>query len=206
MTMNHFRFAAALMLLAPLPAIAQPAPAAAAASAYDADRADILGMAGNYKVKFDMQEATSWRADYTPIPVKVSGGFEAVRVIEDTGRVIRLQHLLVVDAGGKPMVIKHWRQDWEYEPARVLTYAGPDAWTWTALSPEQRKGVWSQNGRRWAAFAAGNRARAGVRSRVAMRSAGRSMTAISASTATRSRPPAGFTGRTISKWAKSAAS
>jgi hypothetical protein len=144
MTMKSLRFAAALALLAPLPAFAQAAPATAPASAFEADRADILGMAGNYKVRFDMQEATSWRADYTPIPVKVSGGFEAVRVIEDTGRVIRLQHLLVVDAGGKPMVIKHWRQDWEYEPERVLTYAGPDAWTWTALSPEQRKGVWSQ--------------------------------------------------------------
>ena len=98
--MNSLRFAAALALLAPLPVLAQAAPAAAPASAFDADRADILGMAGNYKVKFDMQEATTWRADYTPIPVKVSGGFEAVRVIEDTGRIIRLQHLLVVDAGG----------------------------------------------------------------------------------------------------------
>lgn len=142
--MKSFRFAAALVLLVPLPVLAQLAPAAAPASTFDADRADILGMAGNYKVRFDMQEATSWRADYTPIPVKVSGGHEVVRVIEDHGRIIRLQHLLVVDAGGKPMVIKHWRQDWEYEPARVLTYAGPDAWTWTALSPEARKGVWSQ--------------------------------------------------------------
>jgi hypothetical protein len=144
MTMKSFRFAAALVLLVPLPVLAQLAPAAAPASTFDADRADILGMAGNYKVRFDMQEATSWRADYTPIPVKVSGGHEVVRVIEDHGRIIRLQHLLVVAAGGKPMVIKHWRQDWEYEPARVLTYAGPDAWTWTALSPEARKGVWSQ--------------------------------------------------------------
>lgn len=142
--MKSFRFAATLVLLVPLPVLAQLAPAAAPASAFDADRADILGMAGNYKVRFDMQEATSWRADYTPIPVKVSGGHEVVRVIEDHGRIIRLQHLLVVDAGGKPMVIKHWRQDWEYEPARVLTYAGPDAWTWTPLSPEARKGVWSQ--------------------------------------------------------------
>ena len=107
--MNQFRLAIALVLAAPLPALAQPAPPTAAASAFDADRADILGMAGNFKVKFDMQEATSWRADYTPIPVKVSGGFEAVRVIEDTGRIIRLQHLLVVDAGGKPMVIKDGR-------------------------------------------------------------------------------------------------
>ena len=91
-----------------------------------------------------MQESTPWRSGYTPLP-KISGGHEVVRVIGDTGRKIMLQHLLVVDMGeGKKMVIKHWRQDWEYEPARVLTYSDRDAWTWTALSPEERKGMWSQ--------------------------------------------------------------
>ena len=136
----------AALLLAPAPALAQAAsPAAVAKSPFEADRADILAMAGNYKVKFDMQESTSWRADYTPIPVKVSGGNEVVRVIGDNGRLIRLQHLLVVDAGdGKSMVIKHWRQDWEYEPARVLVYSGPDRWTWQAVPEAERKGSWSQ--------------------------------------------------------------
>jgi hypothetical protein len=142
--MKRLGFTVALALLAPVPALARTDPAAAPAPALAADRADILAMAGNYKVRFDMQEATAWRADYTPIAAKISGGFEAVRVIEDSGRIIRLQHLLVVDAGGKPMVIKHWRQDWEYEPERVLTYAGPDRWEWTALTPEQRRGTWSQ--------------------------------------------------------------
>jgi hypothetical protein len=42
-------------------------------------------------------------------------------VIEDTGRRIVLQHMLVItDDNDKTFVIKHWRQDWEYEPARVL--------------------------------------------------------------------------------------
>lgn len=143
--MKRLIFATAL-LLAPAPLLAQgAAPATAAKSAFEADRADILAMAGNYKVRFDMQEATPWRAGYALLPAKISGGHEVVRVIEDTGRVIRLQHLLVVDMGsGKKMVIKHWRQDWEYEPARVLTYAGPDAWTWSDLAEGDRKGVWSQ--------------------------------------------------------------
>ena len=143
--MNKLILTAAL-LLAPMPALAQAAaPVPAARSAFEADRADILAMAGTFKVRFDMQEATPWRADYTPIPAKVSGGHEVVRVIEDTGRTIRLQHLLVVDAGeGKPMVIKHWRQDWQYEPARVLVYSGPDAWTWQDVPEAERRGVWSQ--------------------------------------------------------------
>ncbi len=41
--------------------------AEAAPQAFEADRADILGMAGNYKVRFDMQRDDPWRADYTPI-------------------------------------------------------------------------------------------------------------------------------------------
>lgn len=135
---------AAAILAAPVSALAQPSAAAATAASFEADRADILAMAGTFKVKFDMQESTAWRADYTPILVKVSGGHEVVRVIEDSGRMIRLQHLLVVDAGGTPMVIKHWRQDWEYEPARVLSYSDRDAWTWETIPEALRTGRWSQ--------------------------------------------------------------
>ncbi|MDF7775947.1 hypothetical protein P1X14_11880 [Sphingomonas sp. AOB5] len=142
---KHFLWAAALAIAA-IPVTAVPAMAQAAqSSSYQADRADILGMAGNYKVRFDMRESTPWRADYTPIEPKISGGHESVRVIEDSGRKISLQHLLVVDMGdGKPMVIKHWRQDWEYEPARILVYSGPDSWTWRTTTEAERKGKWSQ--------------------------------------------------------------
>lgn len=135
------------LLLVPLVALAQaaPAPASRPASAFEQDRKAILSMAGEFKVKFDFRETTPFVADYTPIAAKVSGGHEVVRVIEDTGRVIRLQHLLVVDAGdGKPMVIKHWRQDWTYEPAKVLTYAGPGKWVLKDIPEAERKGAWSQ--------------------------------------------------------------
>jgi hypothetical protein len=113
-------------------------------AAYEADRADILAMAGNYSVRFDMQESTPWLKGYTPLDHKISGGDAAVRVIEDTGRKIVLQHLLVVAVDGKSQVIKHWRQDWEYEPARVLVYAGPDTWKWEDVPEKMRHGRWSQ--------------------------------------------------------------
>ena len=117
------------------PALAHPPigerPTAEEQAAFNADRADILAMAGNYKVRFDMQESTPWAAGYAPLERKISGGYESVRVIEDTGERIVLQHLLVVEHEGKTHVIKHWRQDWDYEPARILVYAGPD----TAIDP-----------------------------------------------------------------------
>lgn len=122
-----------------------PLPAARVLPAFEQDRQAVLAMAGEFKVRFDFRETAALVADYTPIAPKVSGGYEVVRVIEDTGRVIRLQHLLVVDGGdGKPMVIKHWRQDWTYEPAQILTYAGAGKWVLEDIPEAARKGRWSQ--------------------------------------------------------------
>ncbi|TIX49735.1 DUF6607 family protein [Alteraurantiacibacter aquimixticola] len=113
-------------------------------ASFAADRETILAMAGDYRVRFDMQESTPWREGYEPLERKISGGHESVRVIEDTGTRIVLQHLLVVDAGGTPMVIKHWRQDWEYEPARILAYEGPGRWAWEEVPERMRAGRWAQ--------------------------------------------------------------
>jgi hypothetical protein len=119
-------------------------PAEQEAAKFDADRANILAMAGTYKVKFDFQEQTAWQPDYTPIAPKVSGGHEVVRVIEDTGLRIVLQHILVAEHEGKVFPIKHWRQDWVYEPATFLAYAGPNSWKLETVPERMRKGRWSQ--------------------------------------------------------------
>jgi hypothetical protein len=139
----------ALALAAPLaPARATdpvpPRPAAAEAAKFAADRAAILSMAGDYRVRFDMRETTPWRAGYQPLEPKTSGGYESVRVIEDTGRRIVLQHLLVVTVGGKSQVIKHWRQDWDYEPESVLVYRGQGRWEREAVPEPMRRGRWAQ--------------------------------------------------------------
>lgn len=147
--MNRYTaiFGASLLALAgtAMPALAHPPISAAqAATSFEQDRAEILAMAGNYKVRFDMQEATRWDPAYTPLEQKISGGHEVVRVIEDTGRKIVLQHILVAEHDGKDMVIKHWRQDWEYEPARVLVYADRHSWKWEDVPEKMRTGRWSQ--------------------------------------------------------------
>lgn len=137
---------AALLLAAPGAALAQhPAPAALTVPAdFEAARTHILAMAGNYRVRFDMREATPWRADYRPIDPKISGGHEVVRVVEDSGRHIALQHLLVIEHDGRTMIIKHWRQDWDYEPERILEYSDTDSWTYRDVPPAERAGRWSQ--------------------------------------------------------------
>ena len=147
--MNRFTaiIGASLMALAyaTSPAFAHPPIASEKAAAnFEQDRADILAMAGNYKVQFDMQESTRWDTGYTPLDKKTSGGHEVVRVIEDTGRKIVLQHMLVIEHEGKTHIIKHWRQDWEYEPTRVLVYADRNQWKWEDVPEKMRTGRWAQ--------------------------------------------------------------
>lgn len=150
--MMNALFAAVLLAAASVPALAPvqahgpiaAKPTAQELAKFEADRAAILGMAGTYKVRFDFTETTPWVADYTPIPPKPSGGHEVVRVIEDSGRRIVLQHVLVHEKDGKAFVTKHWRQDWVYEPANVLVYKAPNQWVLEDVPERMRKGRWSQ--------------------------------------------------------------
>ncbi len=146
------RFFAALALAATLGAAgcatvpasnAAPAASAEAEAKFGADRAAILAMAGDYRVTFDFIETVSFDKDYALKERKLSGGDEIVRVIADEGDFISLQHILV--AGGDEKVpIKHWRQDWRYEPASVLVFIGGNSWETRPVSPADAKGKWSQ--------------------------------------------------------------
>lgn len=115
----------------------------AEARQFQADREAILAMAGTYQVSFDFTETVPLAPGYELKPPKLSGGHEVVRVLEDRGDFISLQHILVV-GGDAPFAIKHWRQDWQYEPERVLTFIGGNAWAWREVEPRKAAGAWSQ--------------------------------------------------------------
>jgi hypothetical protein len=121
-----------------------PTAASTPASAFERDRQSILAHAGQYRVHFDMRENVSFQADYDPLEEQLSGGSEIVRVVYDQGDRISLQHILVMEHEGQVIVIKHWRQDWVYQPQTVLTYAGPNQWVLTPVPADQRQGAWSQ--------------------------------------------------------------
>ena len=122
------------------PAAASPA---AHNASFEADRAAILAMAGDYKVTFDFIETVSFDEDYELTDRKLSGGNEIVRVIADEGDFISLQHILVV-GGDEKFPVKHWRQDWRYEPASVLVFTGGNTWERRLIAAGERKGKWSQ--------------------------------------------------------------
>lgn len=125
------------------PGVSQAA-ARATGKAPEKDRAAILAMAGEFKVSFNFHETLTIDKSREPSPDEKSGAHETVLVVEDRGDFISLQHLLVVEAEGQQMVIKHWRQDWQYQPKQLTEYRGLGVWERVKLKARDTKGLWSQ--------------------------------------------------------------
>lgn len=117
---------------------------AAPSSSLSRDRAAILGMAGKFEVKFNFTETVALAPDYELKKPYTSKAHELVKVVEDTGKSITLQHLLVVDGEFGPAVIKHWAQVWRYEDPKSLDYEGKMTWMPVTHSEGETKGTWTQ--------------------------------------------------------------
>lgn len=119
-------------------------------SAQERDRRAILAMAGTYRVTFDFLEVVPFVTQEKPNAPYQSWGTEKIYVDNDDGKIISLVHILemrIVQKDGsfsEPMVTKHWRQDWQYEPTHVVEYRGRDRWQRRKLTPAESKGVWLQ--------------------------------------------------------------
>lgn len=118
-------------------------------SSLERDRRAILAMQGTYRVTFDFLEVASYVNADKPLAPYQSWGTEKVYVDQDDGKSISLVHILemrVVQKDGsisEPMVTKHWRQDWRYEPTEIAEYQGRDQWQLHKLG-SARKGAWMQ--------------------------------------------------------------
>jgi hypothetical protein len=119
-------------------------------AALERDRRAILAMAGTYRVGFDFLEVVSFAAPARPLGPYQSWGTEKVYIDKDEPGFISLVHILemrLLDKEGKamePMVTKHWRQDWAYEPAQLVEYKGRDRWQARPLAEPERRGAWAQ--------------------------------------------------------------
>lgn len=100
----------------------------------------ILKMAGEYRVSFRFEELYSAKPDYQLKEPDISKASETVIVLENTPNKVVLQHLLL--AGNH--VVKHWRQDWEYEPTTAWRYINGYQWQKVSLSAQESKGKWLQ--------------------------------------------------------------
>ncbi len=115
------------------------------------DRRAILAMAGPYRVSFDFLEVARFHPGLKPDAPYQSWATEYVFVAESQPEFIALQHILVqrvqLDAGkvSEPIVVRHWRQEWRYQPESLLAYEGAETWATRAVAAPARRGAWSQS-------------------------------------------------------------
>jgi len=110
------------------------------------DREAILSLQGCYKVTFSFAETFSPNKEYKyDNDRKYESAIELVKVIEDKPDRIVLQHLLVVN---DTMIVKHWRQDWNYQDPNLLVYHRREDKTeyWKKITIDAKKvaGTWTQ--------------------------------------------------------------
>ena len=119
-------------------------------SPYERDRRAILAMAGDYRVTFDFLEVDTFPPQTPRDKPYQSWGTERVYVDADSGKSISLVHILnmrIVQEDGsisEPMITKHWRQTWQYQPTGIVEYKGRDRWERRKLAPAENSGRWSQ--------------------------------------------------------------
>ena len=117
-------------------------------SDYERDRRAIYALEGIFESRFEFIETILMDTDRKADRPYASWGTEFVRVIEDRGDFISLQHIMVMAFVGKdekvhgPFVMKHWRQDWQWQGKRRLLYEGERTWSVQKVSPVQRRGGW----------------------------------------------------------------
>jgi hypothetical protein len=110
------------------------------------DQAAIRAMAGSYSVEFAFEETELLTPGYEKREPSKTGATELVLVIEDVPGRVSLQHLLVMTTSDETKsVIKHWRQDWDFERADYLAFQGNRSWLRTTVPAEAKTCSWTQS-------------------------------------------------------------
>ncbi len=107
------------------------------------DQKAIKSMCGCYEVKFNFAETFQFTKDekYIPSKTKYDYGLEWVELVEDQSNKIVMQHLLIV---GDTSIVKHWRQDWEFENTKFYDFKKDLTWNFETKSKNEVKGQWTQ--------------------------------------------------------------
>lgn len=110
------------------------------------DKEAIKGMCGCFEVTFNFAETFNYSQDslYKPSKTKVDKGLEWAQLVTDEDNTVVIQHILQVGNPAKPMIVKHWRQDWIFENTDLYTYNGDNEWTYQNKTAEEVAGQWTQ--------------------------------------------------------------
>jgi len=105
------------------------------------DQKAIKDMCGCYEIKFKYAETFSPDIAYEKAYDYRASALEWAELVTDKDDEISIQHLLVVN---DTMVIKHWRQDWQFQNQNLFDYTAKNTWRVKELSEENVKGQWAQ--------------------------------------------------------------
>lgn len=107
----------------------------------DQDKKAIKDMCGCYEIKFKYAETFSPDIAYEKAYDYRASALEWAELVTDKDNKITIQHLLVVS---DTMVIKHWRQDWEFENRNTFNYEEKNTWSVNKISGKDVEGQWAQ--------------------------------------------------------------
>lgn len=106
-----------------------------------ADIQAIKGQCGCHEVSFAYAETFAPDKNYKFHDHYKAGALEYVFVDEESKDKLVLMHLLVIDSA---TVIKHWREDWEYQATNLLAFQQGKSWKHKTLPKNEVKGQWTQ--------------------------------------------------------------
>ena len=110
------------------------------------DNASIKKMCGCFEVTFNFAETFNHSKDslYKPSKNKVSKALEWAQLVTDDKKKITIQHILQVGDPAAPHIMKHWRQDWEYQNQDFYSFNGDNQWKFETKPKAAVKGQWTQ--------------------------------------------------------------
>ncbi|MEK2690834.1 DUF6607 family protein [Bdellovibrio sp. GT3] len=117
---------------------------AAQGSDISSDKANIKSFQGCFEVSFNFVETFPLIEGYKTTAPYHSKALEYVVVDQEADKEVGLQHILLVGKDGK-MTLKHWRQEWHYEPTSALEFKGNNTWQQRTLTVEESEGRWLQS-------------------------------------------------------------
>jgi hypothetical protein len=110
------------------------------------DQNAIKEMCGCFEVTFNFSETFNYSKDstYKPSKTKIDKGLEWAGLVEDEKNKISIQHILQVGNPAKPMIIKHWRQDWLFQNSHFYNFNGDNNWIFEQKEKKDVKKQWTQ--------------------------------------------------------------
>ncbi len=102
------------------------------------DIQEIKKMTGCYAVKFQSAETFAYSNDYDFYDRYASGALEWIFVDSENENMVNIQHILVTPHA----IVKHWRQQWDWEAQTALDYRGFNNWNNSVVKSPQ--GNWVQ--------------------------------------------------------------